>query len=61
MAKKFYHMFDVGLAVETPIENYLAVPATDLIAALERRLQYLKNNPNKVIEAFVYSDSYEVD
>ena len=58
--RKFNAMFDVAFTIVTEHENYEDIPVEDLIVALEKRVLYLKANPNEAIGAFGFSDSYEI-
>jgi hypothetical protein len=59
--KRYNHMFDVAFTVEGPWENWEDVPLQFKIGALQKRLDYLRNNPEDAAEAFGYSDSYELE
>jgi ABC-type tungstate transport system permease subunit len=59
--KIYNHMLDVAFTVEGPWENWDDIPYEEKIEALEKRLNYLKQNPVEGAEAFGYSDSYEID
>jgi len=57
---KWNHMMDVAFIIpNSPHENWEDVPAADMIAALEKRVAYLKNNQSEAAEAFGFSDTYE--
>jgi hypothetical protein len=64
---KYNHMLDVAFTIESEHKNWEDIAANDLIAALERRVAYLKaiiRMPTKVgeaFEAFGICDSYEVE
>jgi hypothetical protein len=58
---KYNSMFDVAFTVEHDHDNPEEVPVPELIAALERRLVYLKANPIEAVEAFGHSDTYETE
>jgi hypothetical protein len=56
----FNHLMDVAFTIpNSPHENWEDVPATDMLAALEKRVAYLKNNQSEAAEAFGFSDTYE--
>ena len=57
--KTYNHMLDVAFTVTGPWENWMDVPKSNLLAALQKRVDYLKSNPQECIEAIGYSDSYE--
>jgi hypothetical protein len=58
----FNHLMDVAFTIpNSPHENWEDVPATDMLAALEKRVAYLKNNQSEAAEAFGFSDTYEED
>lgn len=53
-------MFDVAFTVEHTGEPE-DVPREILLDALQRRVDYLRANPQEAAEAFGVCDSYEVD
>lgn len=56
----FNHMFDIAFEVESD-NDWENVMHWEFIEALEKRLKYLKENRNEAMEAFGYSDSYEIE
>jgi len=55
--KKYNHMFDVAFTVDTEEKDPYKVKPFFLILALEKRVRYLKENPQECAEAFGYADS----
>lgn len=58
-ACKNTHYFDVCFSVTTSHEDWQKVPAAELLAAMQRRLDYLKAHPGEVLEACGFVDSDE--
>lgn len=58
--KMYNHMLDVAFTVEGRWKDWRDIPVHVLVAALQQRVNYLKNNPTECAKAFGYSDSYEV-
>lgn len=59
---RYNHLVDVAFSVEGPWQNFEDIPLDELIAGLERRVNYLKANKYDAAEAFGDCDSaYEVD
>lgn len=63
MKKQHYnHLVDVAFSVEGPWESFSDIPLDELIAGLERRVNFLKANRSEAAEAFGDCESaYEVD
>lgn len=53
-------MFDVAFSIEGYWQNWRDVPPKELVEALQRRVDFLRENPAEAIEAFGFSDEYEV-
>lgn len=58
--RRFNHMLDVAFTIESTIEDWEQIPAKDLVEALQRRVNYLRDNPADAADAIGFSDSYEV-
>ena len=58
---KYNTMFDVAFTVEHDYDEPGDVPVKDLLAAMEKRLDYLKENPTEVIEAVGVNDTYSLE
>lgn len=52
-------MLDVAFTLEGEWENWEDIPYSEIIKALKKRVSYLEEH--KEIEAFGYSDTYEVE
>jgi len=62
MKKKLInYMLDVAFTIETPISNWYDIPAIDLVDALQRRVDYLRENLDEAGDAFGLCDSYEIE
>jgi hypothetical protein len=57
--KKHNTMLDVAFVLEHDEEDWENVSREAVISALERRVQYLRNNPDEIGEAIGFSDTYE--
>jgi hypothetical protein len=58
---KYNTMFDVCFTVEHDQDEPLDVPVAVLLEALQRRVHYLRANPDDAAEAFGASDTYEIE
>ena len=59
-APKYNHMLDVGFTIPNcEHEDWADVPPEVIIAALQRRVDHLRANPNECAEAFGYCDTYK--
>lgn len=56
----YNHMLDVAFTIKTPTKDWKKIPVDELVAALQKRVDYLKANPVEAMESFGYSDSYVV-
>jgi hypothetical protein len=56
---KYNSAFDVAFSIDHNYDNWEDVPTEDLIAGLEKRLQYLKDNPGEAAECFGHCDTYD--
>ena len=57
---KWNHMMDVAFTIpNSPHEKMEDVPFADMLAALEERVAYLRNNQSEVADAFGFSDTYQ--
>ena len=53
-------MMDVAFTIpNSPHEKMEDVPFADMLAALEERVAYLRNNQSEVADAFGFSDTYQ--
>ena len=58
--KTYNHMLDIGFVIkDSPHEDWMNVPLEVIIAALQKRVNYLKNTPNEFFEAVGHCDTYE--
>ena len=58
--KKYNTMLDIGFTVEHSFEDPYNIPINVLIAALEKRIENLRQNPDEKWEAFGVCDTYEI-
>jgi hypothetical protein len=59
---KFNHMFDVAFTLVSGEEDYSKISAAELINALKKRVVALEfMHEADALEAFGYSDSYEIE
>jgi hypothetical protein len=60
--KKYSHMWDVAFTVENEIEDPTEIPAIELVNALQKRVDYLRQAiPFEGTEPFGHCDSYEIE
>lgn len=55
----YNHAFSIAFTIDTETENPEAVPLSDLLAALERRIEELRRDPEELREACDCFDTYE--
>jgi hypothetical protein len=55
------YMLDIAFTIETPIQDFLDIPPAQLIEAMQRRVDYLRNNPHELADAVGFCDSYETE
>lgn len=53
-------MLDVAFTIVTGSPDWTKTSPEELVAALQRRIDYLRANPVEATEAYGYSDTYEV-
>jgi len=59
---KFNHAFSVGFSLENELENGHDTPLKELLAAMQKRIQSLKDDDhNAAREAFECFDTYVVE
>lgn len=56
---KYNTMFDVTFSIDHDYDDPNDIPYSDLIKALEKRLNFLKQNPSYAIDAFGVCDTYD--
>lgn len=58
MGKKYNHAFDLAFELESDNKSD-DVTATELLAALEKRVEYLKSHPDEIVGACGLFDTIE--
>lgn len=58
---KYNTMFDVAFSIDHDYADPNNIPLRDLIEALEKRLNYLKKNPQEAVDAFGVCDTYDIE
>jgi ABC-type nitrate/sulfonate/bicarbonate transport system substrate-binding protein len=61
MITMYNHMFDVAFTVDTETADPNKVTVDEMLKGLEKRIQYLRDNPEEAMEAFGYSDTYDYE
>ncbi len=59
--KRYNHMYDITFTVETETEDSFEVSAEEIISGLEKRINYLRENPFEIADAIGHYDSYEIE
>ena len=57
---KYNHMLDIAFTIPNSLyENWEDIPFEDIIAAIQKRVNYLKANEQEWADAIGHCDSYE--
>jgi len=55
---RYNHMCDVAFTLVTEQEDIINVPPAEILDALQKRVDYLRQNPAELAEAIGLCDSY---